>query len=295
MITLEKGALSLGVNPAIGASVGHLRWRGVAVLRETAAGETEGRNYAAFPLVPFSNRIRSRRFSFAGRDYVLGRDAEDPRHALHGMARFYPWEVVGQGPAWLECRVAVTPQILGWPFAYQASQRFELREDRLRLTLGVRNTGREAAPFGMGWHPYFVRVPGMSVRFAAAYVWEKDAADIPVRSVPDAGRFDFARWHEVRGPKIDNDYGGFGGRVEMRGPGLAVALTATAAFSELVLFTPEGKPYLAAEPVSHRPDAVNPNGDARDAGMTVLAPGEIMEGVVEIILGSAGDRSDRRL
>jgi aldose 1-epimerase len=282
MIELTCGPLSLAVNPHIGASVAYFRHRGAAMLRETAPDEEDGRAYAAFPLVPFSNRIRAGRFWFNGHAYQLGRDAEDPRHALHGTARFFPWAVLAQGPDFLECGLDYTPQNLDWPFAYQAWQRFELLPDRLRLTIGLRNMAEVAAPFGIGWHPYFVRRAAMKLRFSAGYVWEKDGEDIPVRAAPDAGRFDFNHWHAVDGPKIDNNYGGFGGRVEISRPGLAIAITASRVFSELVLFTPEGKDYLAMEPVSHRPDAVNVNGDAHDRGMTVLEPGEMMEGIIDI-------------
>jgi aldose 1-epimerase len=63
-----------------------------------------------------------------------------------------------------------------------------------------------------------------------------------------------------------------------------LTLTGSKGFSHLVLFTPEGKPYFAAEPVTHRPDALNPNGDPRDQGMTILRPGEALEGVIEIVV-----------
>ena len=41
---------------------------------------------------------------------------------------------------------------------------------------------------------------------------------------------------------------------------------------------------LAAEPVTHRPDALNPNGDPRDQGMTILRPGEALEGTIDILV-----------
>jgi len=286
VIALQAGGLSLGVEPRLGASIAWFRQNGTPLLRDTPADATDERDFSALPLVPFSNRIRHARFMWAGETYVIARDAEDPRHALHGTSRFYPWRVAAQSASTLRCELDYTPQNLDWPFAYHAWQDFELLVDRLRVRVGLRNTHATAAPAGIGLHPYFFRAPRTALRFDAAYVWEKDAQDIPLRSIPDAGRFSFENSHELDHVAIDNDYGGWGGVVDITAPGRPrLTLTGSGAFTHLVLFTPDDKPYFAAEPVTHRPDAINPNGDPRDETMSVLAPGEVLAGEVEILLG----------
>lgn len=286
-ITLASGGFELGVMPELGASITKLHWNQVPVLRDTPQGAADERAFSSLPLIPFSNRIRHGEFGFGGRQYQLARDAEDPRHALHGTARFRRWEVAACGTSSVLCRYEHTPRQLDWPFAYQAWQRFSLAPDRLRVEIGLRNRHDAPAPFGIGMHPYFVRVPGTALRFDAGYVWAKDDEDIPVRAIADAGKFDFRHLHALDSGLIDNDYGGWGRVVEITAPQRPViTLQASAAFSQLVLFTPEAKPYFAAEPVSHRPDAINPNGDPHDHGMTILRPGETLEGVVEIIVAA---------
>lgn len=288
MINLKSGALSLGILPSLGASIAYFRHGETPLLRDTpeqAIAAQDGRAFSAFPLIPFSNRIRAGAFSFEGEHYELGRDAEDPRHALHGTARFYPWAVTRQTENFARCTLDYSPQNLDWPFAYHAWQTFLLMEDRLRVTLGLRNLHRGNAPAGIGLHPYFARAPGEALRFDAGFVWAKDAQDIPTHSVPDDGRFNFEHRHAIEPGLIDNDYGAWRGVAEISAPERPLlTMKASKQFTQLVLYTPAGKAYFAAEPVTHRPDALNPNGDARDQGMTILRPGEALEGVIEIVV-----------
>ncbi len=288
LIHLKSGALIAGILPSLGASIAYFRQHATPLLRDTpqaaiAAGDS--RAFSAFPLIPFSNRIRAGAFSFAGQTVILGRDAEDPRHALHGTARFYPWAVTRQTESFLRCALDYSPQNLDWPFAYHAWQSFWLMPDRLRITLGLRNLHHGNAPAGIGLHPYFFRSTSATLRFGAGFVWAKDAQDIPAHSIPDDGRFNFDKHHPIEPRLIDNDYGAWGGRVEISAPDRpALTLTGSKQFTHLVLYTPEQKPYFAAEPVTHRPDALNPNGDPRDQGMTILRPGEALEGTIDILV-----------
>jgi len=287
VIEIHNGGWHLGIEPAIGASIAWFRHEGHSILRETpddAISCLDGRAFSAFPLIPFSNRIRAGNFSFDGENYMLARDAEDPRHALHGTARFKPWHVERQDADNARFTLDYVPQAGDWPFAYEAWQDFSLLPDRLHLVIGMRNTGNADAPAGIGLHPYFTRHDPVFLSFEADYVWGKDAADIPTHSEPDAGRFDFLKRRPIGDGLIDNDYGGWDGILDITRGGPRFRLAGSAAFTHLVLFTPDEKPYFAAEPVSHRPDAINPNGDPKDHGMAVLRPGESLAGVVEIIL-----------
>jgi aldose 1-epimerase len=287
VIEIGKAGLRLGVEPGMGASIAWFTNAGVSILRETPADairSLDGRRFSAFPLIPFSNRIRAGRFSFCGKSFTLARDAEDPRHALHGTARFKPWQVARQKADNARFTLDYAPQHLDWPFAYHAWQDFLLLPDRLRLEIGIRNTGPAEAPAGIGLHPYFVRHDPAFLHFQAGYVWGKDVEDIPIHSEPDAGQFDFVRRRPIGDGLIDNDYGGWDGKLDIASAGQRLSLLGSGAFTHLVLFTPREKPYFAAEPVSHRPDAVNPNGDAKDHGMAVLRPGESLAGIIEILV-----------
>ena len=290
MIELTNGALSLGLEPALGASIAWFRNRAFHILRETPAAAIaagNGRAFSAFPLIPYSNRIRAGTFSFAGTTYTLQRDEEDPRNALHGTARFQLWQLASSTASTARCTLDYTPQTTLWPFAYNAWLEFALLPDRLRVGIGLTNRHTAPAPFGIGLHPYFERHEPNFLQFQAGYVWAKDADDIPIHTEPDIGKFNFTEPRAIElEDLIDHCYGDWTHTATVAFPAFdrRIELRATAAFRNVVVFTPEDKDYFAVEPVSHRPDAVNPNGDPHDGGMNILAPGETLEGVVEIVL-----------
>ncbi len=45
----------------------------------------------------------------------------------------------------------------GKPYAFRAAQTYKLDGPSLVITLEIENAGREALPFGLGVHPFFVR------------------------------------------------------------------------------------------------------------------------------------------
>jgi aldose 1-epimerase len=91
LITLRAGNAAVDLAPDAGGAVTRY-WleRGRVTrewLRPTPAGVLRaGAPYraAAFPLVPYSNRIRAGRFSFRGRGVVEPLNRPPERHAIHG-------------------------------------------------------------------------------------------------------------------------------------------------------------------------------------------------------------------
>ena len=290
MITLESGRLRLALLPELGASIASFHDGDFQVFRETPAdaiAARDGRAFSCFPLIPYSNRIRHGRFTFAGKAYALKHDEEDPRHAMHGTARFHPWRLVAHNASSATCEFSFPGHNDEWPFPYHAWQVFSLAHDRLVIEIGIRNTHTDAAPAGLGLHPYFLRHGGVTLQFNAGYVWEKDSEDIPVRSIPDAGKFDFVSGHAISASDpIDHAYGGWDQRAMLAWPAHNRRLTieADSIFNDLVVYTPGGREDFAAEPVTHRPDALNPNGDKNDAAMAILPPGGSLCGRVAFIL-----------
>lgn len=290
MITLQNNRLRLSLLPELGASITAFHDGDFPIFRETppeAIAARNGRLFSCFPLIPYSNRIRHGQFSFAGQNYALKRDEQDPRHALHGTARFHPWRLVEQSPGRAKCVFDFPGQNAEWPFAYHAWQVFTLAPDRLTIEIGIRNTHTAPAPAGLGLHPYFPRHGDVALQFNADYVWEKDAEDIPVRSIPTAGKFDFTAARAVSARElIDHAYGGWdqAATIEWPGQGRRLTIAADEIFRDAVVYTPIGREYFATEPVTHRPDALNPNGDRNDAPMAILPPDGILCGRISFIL-----------
>ena len=132
LITLRAGGAGLVLAPAAGGSVARY-WidddgASLDLLRPwKAAGQGDRFLAAAFPLVPYSNRIRAGRFSFQGREIALPLNRPPERHSLHGLGWQVSWIPVEVGPheATLEYRRAAD----SWPWAYRSRQRFALDAD----------------------------------------------------------------------------------------------------------------------------------------------------------------------
>lgn len=280
-LTLSAGDLLLEIDPALGGAVTRFTAGDFPIFRETPQAPGSVSDTASFPLIPFSNRIRAGRFRFGEHFHQLPVDKRDPRFTNHGHTRHLPWEVAASSATSLTLRFTQPEPVPAWPFAFTAEQVFELSPAGLTMQARIRNDESTPAPAGIGFHPYFTRLPGTRLQFSAGCVWEADELDISIRSAEPAGRFDFSAGKALEASLINHAYGGWDGKAEITHPtGVRIAVSATNALDHLIFFTPEQKSFFGFEPVSHRPDALNPLADPQDQGMTTLAPGEWLTGSV---------------
>jgi aldose 1-epimerase len=280
---LQAGDLFLEIYPSLGGAVTRFTSGEFPIFRQTPEKPASVSDCASFPLIPFSNRIRNGRFSFAGAAFQIPLDKRDPRFTNHGHTRHHPWQVAASTPTDLTLRFSQPEPTPSWPFPFTAEQEFNLSPGRLTMRARIRNDHTMPAPAGIGFHPYFTRLPDTALGFAADCIWETDELDIPVRSAPPVGRFGFTPGKAIEAPLINHAYGGWNGTAEIIHPSrLRVLINATAELNHLILFTPAGKNFFGFEPVSHRPDALNPLADERDQGITILSPGESLEGRMDI-------------
>ncbi len=284
-LILSAGDMRLEVLPTLGGAVTRFTFGDFPIFRQTAVAPDSVSDTASFPLIPFSNRIRAGRFKFGGTVYQIPVDKRDARFANHGHTRHRSWQVIGSSASRLTLRFTQAKPEPAWPFPFTAEQQFELSPRALTMRAKIRNDDVGSAPAGIGFHPYFTRQPGATLRFSAQCVWETDELDISVRSALPAERFDFAAGKVMETPLINHAYGGWDGKAEIIQPSsFQIDINATDAFNHLVLFTPEGRNFFGFEPVSHRPDALNPLADLRDQGMAILSPGEWLEGSITITI-----------
>lgn len=287
MIELRTGAAAVDVMPEVGAAIASYTWRGRPVLRPTPASAIatrDVRHSACYPLVPYSNRIRNATLSFQGRDYALERNFGTHAHAIHGVGWQRAWAVLEASAR--HAQLALVHDANGndaaaWPWPFRATQTFRLSEDaeapravRLVVTLTLANTGREPFPFGLGWHPFFVRDAATRIAFRAARVWRNDPTQLPQRLVAIPRAWDFANARELDDIALDNVFVGWAGTASIHLVSALATLDADRACSRLVVFAPVQAPFVALEPVSHDTDAFNRAIDgAADTGMRVLPPG----------------------
>lgn len=173
--TLRAGDARLVVSPADGGRIASLEIGGRELL--VTSSPLGPAYWGSYPMVPWAGRIRHGRFMYAGREHQLPLGA--PPHALHGVVYDRPWGVVAAGDRDLELAIDLDDR---WPFRARLSQRFELDEDGLQLTLALE--AREPQPVVMGWHPWFRRsveagAALLELDFRPSAMLRRDADGIP--------------------------------------------------------------------------------------------------------------------
>jgi aldose 1-epimerase len=285
IIELATTDARLGVAPAIGGAIASFDVRGSPILRPTPADalvQGDVHRMACFPLVPYSNRIRRALLRFGGREYALARNFGASLESIHGLGWQRAWEVADAGDRHLllgfmhDARGA---SARAWPWPFEAALAFHLADagdhSVLGATLCLRNTGDAPFPFGLGFHPFFPKHASTQIGFAADAVWLNDAAMMPVTkdAVPAPWRFDPLRG--VGDAVLDNVFTGFRGTAIVDDAFASRRIDADGALAFAVVYAPEGRDFVAVEPVTHETDAFNRAAlGAADTGMRVLQPGD---------------------
>jgi aldose 1-epimerase len=287
-VEVRAGTAILQVSPVAGGSITRyasvhggqtFEWMRPALpdaVRTRSAGST-----SSFPLVPFSNRIRDAAFRFRGRTIQLAANAPAP-HALHGHGWRQPWAVASQGTSGLT--LEYRHEADAWPWNYRAEQHFDLTAERLTVRFAVTNESPEPMPVGFGVHPYYVRTPQVRFRAAVGQMWRTDANAMPSDLVAPPAELPLgAAGLSPDATVLDNNFLGFGGRARVEWPewNAGLEIVSDPVYSCLVIYTPEGRDFFCAEPVTNCIDAFNLADQGRaDTGLIVLEPGDTAAGDV---------------
>jgi aldose 1-epimerase len=120
VISLAAGDWTAELRPEIGGVLSALRHRGIDILRPMPREANSPLQSACFPLVPYCNRIRDGRFTFAGRNVMLPANFPPEPHSLHGFGWQQAWTLESRA----ETKCVLLHEYDGagpWPWAYRAS------------------------------------------------------------------------------------------------------------------------------------------------------------------------------
>lgn len=273
VLELRCGPMRLVLRPDLGGCIAGLWLGDLAVLRSSDPLALDSvRLSGSYPLVPFSNRIGQAQLQWQGTSHPLVRNFGDEAHSIHGLGWQRPWGVLEQDETFamlsLEHRAS-----RDWPFAFDASQVFRLGHDSLEVTLSMTNQSQQAAPAGLGFHPFFTKRARSRISFAASGRWEEGEDKLPtVRKVISGLDADCAFL------AVDNCYDGWNGTAQLRDEALHVSISS--GLRRLVVYTNDTKDFVCVEPVSHVNNALNmltqPGMSAEQLGVRILQPGESM-------------------
>ena len=289
MCRLEANGFVVEVLPDLGAGLARLDWTtpdgpSLALFRQASETAVQARFHsglAMFLMAPFANRIDGGTFAFAGRRIVLPITNPAERTAVHGLSRDRPWRVTGTGRDRIALEQVVDEPAIG--YHYRAGFSLELDERSVRMALTLINMVAAPLPHGLGFHPWFPMRRGASVAFHATHQLDADVRHLPCRAHKVRGRLgsgDAARLDEQ--VPFDIHFAVWSGEAMIEWPhdGLRLSLSSSPALRNLHVYMPASREVFCVEPVSHVPDVVNRRAFARLGDMSVLAPGEGMEGAV---------------
>lgn len=249
-------------------------WCGTtAVLRPAAEGASRAEQSAAYPLVPYSNRIGQGQMQWEGKTYALRNGFNAEPHALHGVGFMHAWTVTDQSAETLRLRLVHQPDDF-WPFAFEAEQHFELLDDGLVLSISARNTDTRAQPMGLGWHPYFQRRSGVALNLPVHTQWLAHGDLLPrePKTVPGLHG-------AVSTMQLDHCFDGTGSVAQMTDSELLITLEASSRY--WVVYTPADAPFYCVEPVTHLNNAVQQT-HPLEHGLVALGLGEELRQTVRL-------------
>jgi aldose 1-epimerase len=230
-------------------------------------------------LLPWPNRIRDGRYTFAGTDLQLPLTEVAKGHASHGLTRWESWPLRDRRPdaVTLGYRLLSRP---GYPWTVDLTAAYSVSAKGLVVEVTATNRADRPAPYAAGAHPYLTAGPGdldaWELTLPAGTALVTDERLIPVDEVDVAGTpLDFRQPRLIGDQTLDTAFGrldrGHDGWAEVRlhGPIGDVVLRMDENHRWLQVFTgpPGRRDGLAVEPMTAPPNAF-----ATGEGVLVLEP-----------------------
>ena len=237
-------------------------------------------------LAPWPNRLDGGRYEFDGRPGAAAIDEPELGNAIHGLVRWLPWLLASKTDEAVALGCVLHPQP-AYPWRLELGLEYRLVGDGLEVVARATNASLEAAPFGIGFHPYLTMgIPVDDVRLtipASRRVTTDDRA-LPVDEEGVAGtEFDFTVGRPVGATRLDTCFTGLARGSDGRS---RARLESADGERGVEIWADEGFGYLQAytgdtlEPASRRRQAVAiepmtcpPNAFASGVDVIRLEPG----------------------
>ncbi|HJV08385.1 MAG TPA: aldose 1-epimerase family protein [Acidimicrobiales bacterium] len=104
-------------------------------------------------LIPWPNRVKDGRYSFAGEDFQLALTEPSSHNAIHGLVRWANWTATEHEADRVVMEYVLHPQP-GYPFTLGLSVEYRLGAGGLSVATTATNLGVRPCPYGAGAHPY---------------------------------------------------------------------------------------------------------------------------------------------
>lgn len=284
------------VSPLLGANLCRLTHNGRPVIDFEPDMLAQGLYTGAFLLYPFPNRMEGNRYAYGGKTYAHPYSAA-PDAYMHGVARKEIFTVeslrADGGQASVRCKLDFapgSPVYALFPFEHRFFVDYTLTPGRLRVDFTIENQGNAPVPFGLGIHPYFIRLggdAGTHIEVPADTRMAATEALLPTgETKPAQGGYDLRAGRALNELDLDDVFLRAMGKkavITYDGEAFRTELDAGPSFTHFVVFTPPGKPYFCIEHQTCSTDAFNlhAKGFVKEAHLLEVPAGGKFEDWVE--------------
>ncbi len=259
-----------------------------------------------FVMWPFPNRVRDKKYRWAGEQYDLQHVAVPgggDSHLIHGLVRDRVWDwtepellmdYAAAVQTWVEIQPGM-PYFYAYPFPSRLTLTYILSQHKLRIEYVLENLGPQKMPFGFGMHPLFSTLfsgeEETFVSLVADSVMEMGADLLPTGRLRPVTMFqDLFNLVEPRRAadlSLDHVYTGLSSDrralIDHTRQRIRIRLSASQDFTHCVVYTRQREKFICVEHQTCSTDAVNlhEKGFVDEAHLIVLDPGKIHSGFLE--------------
>lgn len=250
---------------SVGAGLAELTWQGKHLVIPHIPEEMPLAHLGKV-LIPWPNRIANGRYRYDGLEYQLPINEHSSQASIHGLLAWRDWQI----DELTTTKVSLTmflPPSYGYPFQLKSQVIYSLDADTgLSVQIISKNTGNQAAPYGVGIHPYLTcnltLVDDYMLQLPAKQVFAVDTQSNPTELYTvDSLDLNYSTLRKIGEQKIDHTFRAEGNPWEVKiihqQQELSVSLFSDQPWLQIYSGEKLNRQGLAVEPMSCPPNAFN--------------------------------------
>jgi len=181
---LDGKTSSIAEFDVLGGQISHLVLGDVEVIPEFT-GENARAQVFGYTMAPWPNRLEDGKYRMAGTDYQTPK-LDSQNNANHGLLLDEKMEILSHASDSLKLSYSFG-QDAHYPFAIDLEIEFILEENALVTRATATNNSTHAAPFAIGFHPYFLMGSKFTVSADFTHQIVTDGRMLPVSAKEVSG------------------------------------------------------------------------------------------------------------
>jgi len=265
------------INLDFGASLQELFFDGKKIIENQ--NSLFKQRYSSALLFPFVNRINDGKYSFNNKEYQFDCNEPERNNALHGLVFDKKFTCIDKKSddysATLVLGYNETQRIKAFPFTYNVQLQYIFTDAKLELKMNIKNTGTNAFPFTIGWHPYFYS----SDLSESKLTFDADKKVIHNKKMITESIENYTSDKNLELKNLDDCFHLTNNTINFKTPEYDLEMTSGSADCYLQIYTPANSNNIAIEPLTGISDSFN-----NKEGLQILQPNKVYSDIWKIEL-----------